>query len=92
MARFVTQPFRHLIKRAEVLVLLSHIEIAGAAERIQPAERASVERRKPRPYTSAISASAGLAIMPSSRQRTTSLIIGIIIRAMISSSVKSRFG
>lgn len=46
MTRFVTQTFRHLIKRAEVLVLLSHIEIASAAERIQPAERAAVERRE----------------------------------------------
>ena len=46
MARFVAQPFRHFIERAEVLILLSHIEIAGAADGVQPAECATVERRE----------------------------------------------
>ncbi len=80
MARFVAQPFRHVIQRAEVLIRAHHIEIAGAAERIQPAgaRRRGTEGspgHRPAPYR----------LLPDWRyaffrgQRTLPLIIGIII-------------
>ena len=43
MTRFITQTFRHFIQRAEVLILLCHIEVFCATEGVQPAERAAVE-------------------------------------------------
>lgn len=46
MARFVSQTGRDFIQRPKVLVLLRHIEILRAADGIQPAEGAAVERRE----------------------------------------------
>ncbi len=91
MARFITQPLPALHTAGRGVDTAAR-KIFRAALCINQRNAPPWERREARAVDQRhIGFRRKHAIMPSSRQRTTSLIIRIIIRAIISSSLKSRF-